>query len=152
MSNTDLIQQFNNTLKKKLESTLTEKSALRKWDKLRNTIYSTALDTFGKKTSKTCDWFDSKATVMMPAIEDKRSAHLQYINLPYSKNLQALEDARKKVQQTARRCANEFWVELSQKKINMLQTQEIFAECMTASKKLSDQSRERPLLQNQPMK
>ena len=51
----------------------------------------------------------------MVAIEDKRSAHLQYINLPNSTNLQALKDARRKVQQTARRCANEFWVELSQK-------------------------------------
>ena len=51
----------------------------------------------------------------MPVIEEKRSAHLQYINLQNSKNLQALKDAKKKVQQTARRCANEFWVELSQK-------------------------------------
>ena len=101
---------------KKLGSTLTEKSALRKWDKLCNTIYSTALNTFGKKTSKTCDWFDSKANVMMPVIVNKKSAlHLQYINLPKSKNLQTLKDARKKVQQTARRCVNEFWVELSQK-------------------------------------
>ena len=37
MSKPDLIQQFNSTLNKKLVSTLTEKSALRKWDKVRNT-------------------------------------------------------------------------------------------------------------------
>ena len=54
-------------------------------------------------------------TVMMQVIENKRTVDLQYINLPNSKNLQALKDARKKIQQTARRCANEFWVELSQK-------------------------------------
>ena len=41
-------------------------------------------------------------------IENKRSAHLQYINLPNLKNLLALKDVRKKVQQTARRCANKF--------------------------------------------
>ena len=51
----------------------------------------------------------------MPAIEDKQSAYLQYNNLPNAKNLQAPKDTRKKVQQTARKCANEFWVELSQK-------------------------------------
>ena len=48
----------------------------------------------------------------MPVIEDKRQ-HIMF-NLPNPKNLQALKDARKKVQQTARRCANAFWVELSQ--------------------------------------
>ena len=65
MSKPDLIQQFNNTMKQKLGSTFTEKSALRKWDISHNTIYITALDMFGKNTSKTCNWFDSKATVRM---------------------------------------------------------------------------------------
>ena len=47
MSKPDLVQQFNNTLKKKIGSTLTENSAFRKWCDLRNTIYSTGLDKFG---------------------------------------------------------------------------------------------------------
>ena len=51
----------------------------------------------------------------MLIIVDKQSAHLRYISLPNSKKLQGLKDAKKKVQQRARRCANEFWVELSQK-------------------------------------
>ena len=114
MSKPELVQQFNNTLMKKLESTLTENSALGKWAKLRSTIYSTALDTFGKNTYKTCGWFNSIVAVMMPVIEDKRSAHLQYINLQKI-YIQVLKDARKKVEQTVRRCANKFWVELSQK-------------------------------------
>ena len=100
---------------KKLGSTLTVKSALKKLDKLRNTIHSTALDTFGKKAPNTCDCFDSKAIVMMPVIKDRRSAHLQYINLPNSQNLQAFKDTKKKVQQRARSCSNELWVELNQK-------------------------------------
>ena len=33
----------------------------------------------------------------MSVIEDKRSTHLQYFDLPNSKNLQSLKDARKKV-------------------------------------------------------
>ena len=58
-------------------------------------LYSTALVTFGKKTSNACDWFDTNSTVM-PVIEKKSSSHLQYISLPNLKNLQALKDARKK--------------------------------------------------------
>ena len=49
-------------------------------------IPSTALDTFGRKISKSCDLFDSKSAVMMPVIEHKRSAHLQYVNLQNAKN------------------------------------------------------------------
>ena len=130
MSKPDLIQQFNNTLKKKFGSSFTKKFALRKWDKLQNTIYNTALDMFGKKTSKKCDWLDSKATVMMPAIEDNCSAHLQYIDLQTQKIYRLLK----------MRTNSGLY---SAKKFNMLQTQEIFA---TASKKLWDQSRERRVL------
>ena len=50
----------------------------------------------------------------MLVIEDKRSAHLQYISLPNLQNVLALKDARNKIQQTTRRCAIKFWVELSQ--------------------------------------
>ena len=101
-------KQFINTLIKNLGGTLAEKSISGKWDKLRHTIHSTALDTFGKKTSKTCDWFDFKATVMIPVIQDVDTVHFQYINLPNSKHLLAIKDARDKVQKTSRRCANQF--------------------------------------------
>ena len=50
----------------------------------------------------------------MPVVEVKRSVHLQYNNKPNSKSLLALKDARKKVYKIARKCAKEFWVELSQ--------------------------------------
>ena len=131
---------------KKLGSTLTEKSALRKWDKLCNTIYSTALNTFGKKTSKTCDWFDSKANVMMPVIVNKQSAlHLQYINLPKSKNLQTLKDAKRKYSKQPEDVWTNSGLNLV-KRFNLLQILKIFLECTTASNKLYDQPREWPLI------
>ena len=70
MSKSELVQQFNNELIKKLRSTIAETFASRKWDKLHNTIHSIALDTFRRKTSNTCGWFDSKTIQMMPVIED----------------------------------------------------------------------------------
>ena len=49
----------------------------------------------------------------MPAIDAKRATLVEYKRSPNVKSLQALRAARAKVQQTARKCANEFWQQLS---------------------------------------
>ena len=66
---------------------------------------------FGKKTH---DWFDAKSTEMSPVIEAKRTALIEYKQSPSERNLQILRAARSKVQQTERRCANEYWTQISQ--------------------------------------
>ena len=68
----------------------------------------------GEKTSKTHDWFDAKSTEMRPVIEAKRKALIEYKRSPSERNLQIIRAARSKVQQTAMRCANEYWTQLSQ--------------------------------------
>ena len=50
---------------------------------------------------------------MTPVIEVKRATLAEYKRTPSEKTLQALRTTRSKVQQTARRCANEYWQELS---------------------------------------
>ena len=89
-------------------------STAEKWVILRDTMHRTALATFGKKTSKTHDWFDAKLTEMSPVIEAKRTALIEYKQSPSERNLYILRAARSKVQQTARRCANEYWTQLSE--------------------------------------
>ena len=69
---------------------------------------------FGKRFSKSHDWFEAKSTVMTPVIETKRAALAEYKCTPSERNLQILRIARSKAQQTARRCANEYWTELSE--------------------------------------
>ena len=81
--------------------------------KLCVTLYNTALATFGKRSSKSHDWFEAKSTVMTPVIEAKRGA-LTYKRTPSERSLQTLRIPRSKAQQTARRCANEYWTELSE--------------------------------------
>ena len=76
-------------------------------------MHRTALATFGKKASKTHDWFDAKSSKMRPAIEAKRTALMEYKRSPSERNLQIIRAARIKVQQTARQCANEYWTQLS---------------------------------------
>ena len=51
---------------------------------------------------------------MTPVIEAKRAALAEYKRTPSERNLQILGIARSKAQQAARRCANEYWTELSE--------------------------------------
>ena len=50
---------------------------------------------------------------MTPVIEAKRAAFAEYKRIPSERNLHNLRIARSKAQQTARRCANEYWTELN---------------------------------------
>lgn len=53
-------------------------SVTEKWETLQNIIHCTALVTFGKKTSKTHDWFEAKLTEMTPVIEAKHATFVEY--------------------------------------------------------------------------
>ena len=89
-------------------------TATEKWEALRDTMYRTALATFGRKCSKSHEWFEAKSTVMTPVIEAKRAAPAEYKCTPSERNLQILRIARSKAQQTALGCTNEYWTELSE--------------------------------------
>jgi len=115
MTQPDLMDQFAETFKKEYDALETRESATERWHSLRDTIHSTALAVFGKKTSKSPDWFETKALEMNPVIDAKRIALAEYKRSPTERNLQVLRAARSKVQLTARRCANEYWTELSER-------------------------------------
>ena len=114
MSQPDLVQLFATNLEKELATLETDSSATKTWEEIREIIHRVAMATFGKKTSKSQDWFGAKATEITPIIEAKRLILAAYKALPSEQNLQALRTARNHVQQTARRCANEYWVQLSE--------------------------------------
>ncbi|XP_072892525.1 uncharacterized protein [Hemitrygon akajei] len=77
----------------------------RRWDSLRDTTHSTALETFGRKRSKTQDWFEASANELNATIEEKRVALLKHKHQPTQATLQALRTARNNAQKTARRCS-----------------------------------------------
>ena len=70
------------------------------------------MDTFGKRARKNEDWFDAGIEEMEPAINTKRTALLEYKRWPSEKILDALRVARNNAQRTARKCANDFWLNL----------------------------------------
>ena len=118
MSQPNLVQQFAEAFESEYEAHSQDKtlssSATKKWEMLCDTMHKTALTTFGKKTTKSQDWFEAKATEMTPVIEAKRAALAEYKKTPNERNLQKLRSARSKAQRTARQCANDYWTELSQ--------------------------------------
>ena len=90
-----------------------ENTAKGKWQHLQQSIHKAAMKVFGKKTHKTQDWFEAKTSELTPVLDAKRTALKKFKASPCEKNLQILKSARSKAQSTARRCANEYWQELS---------------------------------------
>ncbi|XP_063595337.1 uncharacterized protein LOC134772300 [Penaeus indicus] len=113
MSQPDLVEQFAVRFEKVMQTSQAGQTATEKWATLRDTMHSSALATFGRKTSKSLDWFEAKSAEMTPVLDAKRAALAEYKRSPSEKNLQILRAARSKAQQTARRCTNEYWTELS---------------------------------------
>ncbi|XP_047495828.1 craniofacial development protein 2-like [Penaeus chinensis] len=82
------------------------------WSHLRDSIYSAAISAYGKKEHNHADWFEAHWDRMEPVVEAKRKTLLAYKNAPNPTTLTALRVARKTSQQTARHCANTYWLNL----------------------------------------
>ena len=113
MSQPNLMSQFVDAFEREFGAPQPKDPATQKCEILRDTMHVIALATFGKKTSMTHDWFDAKSSEITPVIEAKRIAPIEYKRSPSERNLQIIRAVRGKVQQTARRCANGYWTQLS---------------------------------------
>ena len=82
-----------------------------RWEHFRDAVYNAVLSTFGKKTSKSADWFEAHSEEMTPVIE-ARNALTAYKAIPSEQNLEVLRAAHNKVQQRARQCASDYWLQL----------------------------------------
>ena len=98
-------QRLSETFQNVYKAPAASASATEARNTLRDSVHHAAVDTFGKQKRRSPDWFEAKATQIIPIIEANRSALIRYKQLPTRNNLLALR--------TARRCANEYWVELS---------------------------------------
>ena len=81
------MEQFVQTFEKELGSLQPGDCATEKWEAMRDTMYGTALATFGKRSSKSHGWFRAKSTVMTPVIEAKRAAFAEYKRTPSERNV-----------------------------------------------------------------
>ena len=105
------VEMFTKTLQAKLSGSLSN-NAKERWEFLRNSMHSIAIQVFGKKKSNSADWFEANAATLMPLIDAKRRALAAYKASPSQSNLLALRSARSKVHQAAKQCANDYWLNL----------------------------------------
>ncbi|XP_067028951.1 uncharacterized protein [Acropora muricata] len=95
---------FSSTFLEDYAATSTEQ-----WDNLKSTMYSTALQAFGKKRGgQRKDWYESNSARLDPLIASKRKALQVYKDKPSAASLQALRSARSNVQREVRLCINEY--------------------------------------------
>lgn len=113
MRHPNLVEQFSNCLSEKTNS-LPDTSSEDLWSKLKEAMHEAAMETFGQKTHRSSDWYEAKSHILEPLIEKKRAALMAYKQDPSHRNLTVLKSARSLVQREARRCANDYWTELSE--------------------------------------
>ena len=82
---------------------------------MRYTLYQSGLEAFGRKEHYNQDWFEANWQEMEPVVGAKRAAHLAHVSNPRQATRDALRAARRRCQNTARRCANDYWMKLSEK-------------------------------------
>nr|XP_032827065.1 uncharacterized protein LOC116952123 [Petromyzon marinus] len=83
------------------------------WAYIRDAIFNTVINTFGRQTRRNTAWFEEHLAILEPILQAKRMALLKYKQDPSTESLRALKTARSAAQTTARRCANNYWVNLS---------------------------------------
>ena len=111
-----LVSQFTDLFEKEYAPESDELvSADKCWQSLKAAMHKCALATFGRKNTKSSDWFEAKSKLLNPVLENKRQKQCDYNKYPSKQNLCKLRQARKEAKQMVRRCANDYWVELSQR-------------------------------------
>ncbi|XP_072050351.1 uncharacterized protein [Amphiura filiformis] len=108
-----LCEHFAKSIERSLQD-CPETPTVERWNFLRDTIYNTAMETFGKRSKQNPNWFEAKILEMEPVVEAKRSALINYKSVPSKKTLATLQKAKRNAQRTARRCANDYWLTLCQ--------------------------------------
>ncbi|XP_051889891.1 uncharacterized protein LOC127580446, partial [Pristis pectinata] len=108
----DKAAEFIKSLEDALLADPPEWDARQRWESLRDTIHSTALKAFGKKQGKTQDWFEASSSKLTTVIEAKGVALIKHKRHPTQATMQALRIARNRAQKTARRCTNDYWLQL----------------------------------------
>lgn len=117
----DLCERFADSIEEALKD-CPAGNAEERWTHIRNAIYNSAMDTFGKRERKNPDWFQEGIADLEPALDAKRTALLNYKREPSEKTLAALRKTRNDAQRIARRCANDYW-------LNLCQSIQLSADC-----------------------
>ena len=84
----DLMEQFTEAFEEEYDASQSGDTATEKWETLHEPIHHISLPIFGKKTSKSHDWYEAKLSKMTPIIKAKCAALTEYKQSPTEWNLQ----------------------------------------------------------------
>ena len=112
-TNPKLAKEFKMKIQEALPS-FVEGNAEEKWSTIQETVYKQAKDTFGTKKEPSKDWFEDNMETLRPILEKKRNALISHKNNPDIFSKQQLKEACKNSKRSSRRCANDYWINLSQ--------------------------------------
>ena len=93
---------------------LTDGPAKEKWEALQSTIYDEAKATFGTGKISNKEWFEANIETLAPVYEKKRKAMVKDKKRSTKSSRQSLKAACSEARKSARRCANDYWLKLSQ--------------------------------------
>ena len=110
-----MVKLHVNELTEALETNPPQRNDEQRWEQVRDMIYTTAFSVFGKKQSKTHDWFDTSAKELTSLMEDMRTALLTRKKQLTKATLKTLRAPRSKVQRAVRSCINRYWSNLCHK-------------------------------------
>ena len=110
-SDAERIKHFTSSFESNFHNNLST-DVTTKWNNLRNATYKAAMEAYGRRVRTNADWYEANLNVMEPWTAAKRSVLIQYKKDPNRKNLVSLQEARRKSQQLARHCANEYWMNI----------------------------------------
>ena len=79
---------------------------------MRNATHAAALQAFGRKKSKSQDWFKANIAILQPIIKEKRDALQNYQHTPSKRYPKALRQARSRAEEECKNCANNYWMSL----------------------------------------
>ena len=95
-------------------SSLEDETIDEHWRILRDTIYRSAKDAYGTERISRKDWVVESQDVLIPVLEVKRKAMLEYNKVPTRNHLNNLKRARSEAQRVTRYCSNYYWTKLCQ--------------------------------------
>ena len=108
-----LSEEFSRRIEDSLPG-LSDGTAEEKWATLQSTIYEEAKATFGTDKTSNQDWFEANLETLAPIYERKRKAMVKDKKRSTKSSKQALKAACSEARKSARRCANDYWLKLSQ--------------------------------------
>ena len=106
------VQHVVDSLQKEILLSPQDTNAQKMWEYLRDMIHSISLLILGKKHGKRNYWFHAYSYVMTLATEAKNTVLDDHKWALSQRTLLIFRATRNKVQQTARQCANDYWLHL----------------------------------------